>query len=373
MKSLVILPASLLCIWACQPLTNPLADSAPLIWQQPLKPDSLPCIGFGPYAWEKHLWVQVDSNAIGLRHGETGQLFWSYTLPSGWLNDSWVLEEIAVTQDALWLFHEKEAIRIDPYTGQGEVLPYGLSHGTWTTRLGYVFQQYVYLPTYSVDHVWLLRWNTQDAPLPQWDTLYSYLLGAQEYALIDGTSAWVNGWAANIRLWDAPTQTGRSSLLLQTADSLQVKPYAEDDGTGLPLIQWNGLLFAAGRHNLYAFQLNGDSLLWKLPLPFAWAVPGWALLPEGLYMLNHIGEGAWIDPLSGQILQQFQLTGISWIDRLRPGPLGLYLSWDRGLVQVSHGGWRKSHSMPTALEPYVAVLPNGIACRDRRFLYRLGP
>jgi len=27
--------------------------------------------------------------------------------------------------------------------------------------------------------------------------------------------------------------------------------------------------------------------------------------------------------------------------------------------------------MPTALEPYVAVLPNGIACRDRRFLYRL--
>lgn len=373
MKRLIILGSSLLCQWACQPLVHPLLDDAPMRWQQPLRADSAACIGFGPYAWETHLWVQVDSNAVGLRDGESGQLLWSYTLPIGWLDDSWVLEEVSITPDQLWMFHEKEAVRMDPYSGQGEVFSYNLSHGTWTTRLGYVFEQFVYLPTYSADRVWLLRWNTLDAPVAQWDTLFSYTLGTQEYALIDGTSAWENGWAANLRLWDVPTLSGRSTLLLQTADSFYVKPYAEDDGTGLPLIHANGLLFAASRADIYAFHLSGDSLLWKFSLPFTWAVPGWALLPDGLYTLNHMGEGVWIDPLSGQSLQSFQLTGIAWLDRLRPGPLGLYLSWDRGMVQISQGSWRKSHSLPTPLEPYVAVLPHGTACRDARFLYCLGP
>lgn len=80
-----------------------------------------------------------------------------------------------------------------------------------------------------------------------------------------------------------------------------------------------------------------------------------------------------LDAATGALRQSYLLPGTAWIDRIRPGPLGAYVAWDRGIHQLGGFGARKSHARSTLLSPVVATFGDGVVCRDERFLYRLGP
>ena len=354
---------------ACQMNPVPFPDQSTSLWSMPLISDSSIAVGFGPYAWNQAVWVQVDSQSVGLRRSSDGGLLWTYTLPPGWLHDTWILEDVAIRPEGLWMFHDSSILRIDPYSGLGQALAYPFQPNQWTTRMGYVEGERVYIPIYDAQSVSLWR-GGMDAP---WNAIHSHILAPQEYALIDGIWAHGNRGAATLRRWHAGMQSGALDLLQWLGDSSWTIPLAEDLGLGVPILGDTARIFIATAERVLGFDLTQQTLSWSSLLPFAWPIPGWCLLPEGLLCLNHEGEGVLLDPGTGALRQSYLLPGTAWIDRIRPGPLGAYVAWDRGIYQLGGFGARKSHARSTLLSPVVAVLGDGVVCRDEQFLYRLGP
>lgn len=354
---------------ACQSGLPILSDSSPSAWTHPLRSDSVACYGFGPYAWNNHVFVQVDSGSVGLRRGSDGLLLWSLTLPPGWLDDVWVLDEVYSTPTALWMFHEQAVLRINPFSGQGQYLSYPLGPNRWTTRMGYVEDETMYIPIYDAHSVSLWRGSF----FTPWDSVFGYVFPPNEFGLLDGVCTWGGHGAATLRIWDANNQLGATRLARWDDASQRDFPLVQDMGIGLPILQDDHRLFIPTLSSVFAIEKESDSLLWSYSLPFAWPIPGWLAMNQDLLCLNHEGQGVLLSAQGGQVLQTYSLQNTSWIDRIRPGPLGVYAAWDRGLCQITPYGWRKSHSHSSALAPNVAVLSMGIACRDNRFVYRLGP
>jgi hypothetical protein len=356
-------------LWSCQNQVYPLRDSPPHAWEMPLRSDSASCVGFGPYAWGKHVWVQVDSQAVGLRHGFTGQLLWSVSLPKHWLNDAWVLEEVAIQEDALWMFEDSLALRIDPYSGQTSSFPYPLVPGTWTTRMAHPLDSTFLLPIYDAQGISV--WSCDATG--NWTQLARHTLASQQYAVLDGWVDWAGGWAATLRTWDAASQSGQVVLWVYDPDSLRSYPIAEDPGNGLPILYAEGLLYIGTAEKVLAWSLSNQALKWAYTLPFAWNIPGFTWDAGQLLVVNHMGEVLYLDSASGALVQQFQLPGISWMDRIRPGALGAYVQWDRGILQLRAQGWRKSYSQSTQTHHVLAVLSHSVVARDDRFVFSVSP
>ena len=153
----------------------------------------------------------------------------------------------------------------------------------------------MYIPIYDGQSVSLWRGGL-DAP---WNAIHVHVLGPQEYALIDGIWAVGDRGAATLRRWHAGMQSGALDVLQWQGDSSWTIPLAEDLGLGVPILGDTARIFIATAERVLGFDLVQQTLSWSIPLPFAWPIPGWCLLPEGLLCLNHEGEGVLLDPGDG--------------------------------------------------------------------------
>lgn len=356
-------------IFGCQNQAYPLRDSTPIGWRVPLRSDSATCIGFGPYTWGKHIWVQVDSQAVGLRHGYTGQLLWSVNVPSHWLNDAWVLEEVGIQEGSLWMFEDSLALRIDPFTGQTTNYPYPLTSGTWTTRMAHPLDSAFLLPIYDAQGISLWTCDLTG----NWTQIARHNLSSQQYAVLDGWAHWETGWAATLRTWDAASQSGQVHLWIHDLDSMESFPIAEDPGNGLPIIAKDGNLFIGTVQKVLAWSLTNHSVTWSTNLPFSWNLPGFTWNGDNLVVVNNQGETMHIQSSSGLVVGQYQLNGVSWIDRIRPGGMGIYLQWDRGIIQLQPNTWHRTFNQSTQIHHVVAVLPHAVVARDNRYVFSVGP
>lgn len=356
-------------ITSCQNQTYPTRDVPPFGWQMPLRSDTASCVGFGPYAWGNHIWVQVDSQAVGLRHGHTGQLLWTVPVPSHWLQDAWVLEEVSIQEDALWMFEDSVALRIDPWTGQSTSFYYPLVPGTWTTRMAHPLDSTFLLPIYDINgiSVWACDLNGH------WTEIARHSLTGQNYAVLDGWTHWESGWAATLRTWDATTQTGRVHVCIYDQDSLRSYPVAEDPGNGLPILYADGILYIGTTEKVLAWSIFNQSIKWSHSLPFAWNIPGFTWDSGALLVVNHMGEVLYLDSATGTLKSQYQLPGLSWLDRIRPGGLGTYVQWDRGILHLQPNAWRKSYHQATQTHHVLAVLPHAVVARDDQFVFSVSP
>jgi len=122
-----------------------------------------------------------------------------------------------------------------------------------------------------------------------------------------------------------------------------------------------------------AWSIPNQGIKWSYTLPFVWNIPGFNMDAGRLLVVNHMGEILYLDSASGAPLQQYQLTGVSWMDRIRPGALGTYVQWDRGILHLHPQGWRKLFHQSTPIHHNLAVLSHAIVARDDRFVFSVNP
>ena len=133
------------------------------------------------------------------------------------------------------------------------------------------------------------------------------------------------------------------------------------------------MLYIGTAEKVLAWSIAPQTLKWSYSLPFTWNIPGFVWDSGQLLIVNQLGEVLYLDSATGNLQQHFSMPGQSWIDRIRPGGLGTYVQWDRGILHLQPQGWRKAYHQTTQTHHVLAVLPHAVVARDDQFVFSVSP
>ena len=299
-------------------------------WQQPLTPNQQPVIGFGPYPLGAGCLVQSDTQSVGYRDTDSGQLLWSHSLPPDWLNDVWILEEVDIDPTEVTLFGSDQAIVFNEQGGMRNV-SYPMSSGEWTTRMGARHHNRWLLPVYDGTGVRVM--SSSDDGL-SWDSSTVILNDPAHYNIIDGLTLTDTVWYGTRRLWDSNLQKGFTDLIICVHGSQPMLiNLGQDGGTGHPVKPSSYGVTILGHHALIQVSHSGQ-ILWSTPLSEPATLASFELFNGAAYVLHQSGQLEVIDLAQG-VSTQYHLGSSGMIDRITMGPHGPWVTWGRDVISLA--------------------------------------
>jgi len=364
MKHLLHL-TSVIALMSCQ--SNITAPSI-FHWQAPLTPQQQPVIGFGPYALGAGCLVQSDTNEVGFRDTDSGQLLWQHDLPPGWLNDVWILEEIDIDPTEVTLFGPDEAIVFNEQ-GHKRYITYPMTSNEWTTRMGARNDQHWLLPIYDGPTV---RVMASDNDGFTWDSALVVLNDPAHYNIIDGLTVTDSAWYGTRRLWDANQQKGYTDVIICPHGS-QASLYSvsQDGGTGHPVKLSPAGITILTHHHMVQVNFSGN-ILWSVLLSEPATLASFELFNGSAYLLHQSGQLEVFD-LSNGSSSQHHLGSTGMIDRITLGPNGPWVPWGRDVIDlaiVPQSMKQARHLLGTSqLAHPIVPASTGIVVRNHVYVY----